>query len=213
MSALNRSGGTEATSRFIHGAIYHSLFDRPLAEARRVVVDLIPEKSTVLDIASGTGEFCFELRGRKNCRVVGVDLSAQMIDFARKRNRYEDVSFVQRDGTDLAGVEPSTFDYATIMFLLHEVQREKQIQILSEALRIAPRVIIVDSQVPLPRNAHGIALRIVEAIGGRDHYRRFADYLAAGGIGGILTDSRVAATVEYRSVFWHNCREVLMLCR
>jgi len=200
-----------STSRFTHGAVYHALFDRPLAEARRLVVDLVPGGSTVLDIASGTGELCFELAARKNCRVVGVDLSRRMIEFAQKRNRFDTVRFVLGDGTDLAGLELGAFDYSTVLFLLHELPREKQVEVLNGALRIARKVIVVDSQVPLPMKLHGIALRVVEASGGPEHYRPFADYLTAGGIRGILTDSRVVASVAQRSVFWHGCREMVVL--
>jgi hypothetical protein len=96
---------------------------------------------------------------------------------------------------------------------LHEVPRENQIAVLNEALRVAQRVVIVDSQAPLPRNPHGIALRIVEASGGLRHYRPFADYLAGGGIGGILADFRVRASVAKRFTFWHDCREIVLLDR
>ena len=127
----------EDKSRFTHGAVYHALFDRPLAEARRFVVDLVPEGSAVLDIACGTGELCFELAARKHCRVVGVDLSRRMIAFAQKRNRPDTVRFVHGDGTDLADLELGAFDYATVLFLLHEVPRETQVEVLNEALRVA----------------------------------------------------------------------------
>jgi len=202
---------TEDGSRFTHGAIYHALYDRPLAEARGRVVDLVPEGSAVLDVACGTGELCLELAARKNCRVVGVDLSCRMIEYARKRNRYDTVRFAHGDGTDLAGLEPGAFDYATVLFLLHELPRQKQVQVLHQALGIARKVVVVDSQVPLPRNLHGIALRVVEASGGMEHYRPFADYLAGGGIGGILADSGIRASVVQRSVFWHGCREIVVL--
>jgi SAM-dependent methyltransferase len=204
---------TEDASRFTHGAVYHALFDRPLAEARKQVVDLVSRESTVLDIACGTGEFCFELGAQKNCRVVGIDLSRRMIQFAQKRNRQNIVRFVHGDGTDLASFEPGMFDYATILFLLHEVPRQKQIAVLNEALRVAKKVVVVDSLVPLPKNLHGIALRVVEALGGPEHYRSFADYLVAGGIGGILADSHVEASVAQRSVFWHGCRQMVVLER
>jgi SAM-dependent methyltransferase len=200
-------------SRFIHGAVYHMLYDRPLAEARKVVVDFVPEGSSVLDLACGTGELCFELTTRKNCQVVGVDLSHRMIEFARRRNRGIRVRFEHGDATDLADFAPDTFDFATILFLLHEVPREKQIVVLNEALRVARKVVIVDSQVPLPRNLHGIALRAVEASGGPGHYRPFADYLAGGGIGGILADSRIRASLAQRFVFWHGCREMIVVER
>ena len=132
-------------SRFTYGAVYHTLYDRPLAEARKIVVDLVPEGSSVLDIACG------------------------------------------------------------------EVPRAEQIAVLNEALRVARKVVIVDSQVPLPRNIHGIALRVVEASGGPAQYRSFLDYLATGGIGGILDDSRVRASASQRCVFWHGCREMVVL--
>ena len=204
---------TPDKSRFMHGAVYHALFDRPLEEARKVVVNWVPEGCSVLDDACGTGELCFELAIAKNCRVVGIDLSRRMIEFARKRNSGGKVRFEHADGTDLAVFPPDAFDFSTVLFLLHEVPRENQITVLNEALRVAQKVVIVDSQVPLPRNPHGIAVRIVEALGGPRHYRPFADYLAGGGIGGILADSRVRASVAKRFTFWHGCREIVLLDR
>lgn len=203
----------QSKSRFIHGAVYHALYDRPLAEARRVVVDAVPPSSRILDIACGTGELCFELATRKGCEVLGIDLSPRMVDFARKRNRYAKVRFELGDGTDLVHLAADSFDIATILFLLHEIPRDQQVLVLNEALRLAPRAIVVDSRVPLPKNLHGLALRVVEACGGAGHYRRFAAYLAGGGIAGILADLRVRASVAERSVFWHDCREMVGLDR
>lgn len=202
---------TADTSRFTHGALYHALFDRPLAAARRLVVDLVPEGSTVLDMACGTGALCFELAARKNCRVVGVDLSLRMIEFARKCQQHDAVRFVHGDATNLDSLEPRTFDYATVLFLLHELARQEQVGVLNEALHVARKVVLVDSQVPLPRNLHGIALRVVEALGGPEHYHPFAAYLTGGGIEGILSESGIQASVTQRFVFWHGCRELVML--
>lgn len=202
---------TADASRFTHGAIYHVLFDRPLAAARRLIVDLVPEGSTVLDIACGTGALCFELATRRNCRVVGVDLSLRMIEFAGKHNQHEAVRFVYGDATDLDNLEPRTFDYATVLFLLHELPRQEQVKVLHEALCLARKVVVVDSHVPLPRNLHGIALRAVEASGGPQHYSSFAGYITGGGIEGILAELRVQTSVVQRFVFWHGCREMLVL--
>lgn len=203
----------QGKSRFIHGAVYHALYDRPLARARAVVVNTVPPSCRVLDIACGTGELCFELARCRDCQVVGVDSSPRMIAFARRRNRDARVRFEHADGTDLASLEPDSFDIATVLFLLHEIVRDQQILVLNEALRLSRKVIVVDSQTPLPRNLHGLALRIVEASGGAGHYHPFAAYLAAGGIGGILADSRVRASVAERAVFWHGCREMVVLDR
>lgn len=50
-------------SLYYYGAIYHRLFDPQLSEARQIVVDLIPEGSSVLDIACGTGLLCLLRNG------------------------------------------------------------------------------------------------------------------------------------------------------
>ena len=200
-----------ANGSIMHGAVYHALYDRPLASARRVVVDVVAEESTVLDIACGTGELCFELAERKGCRVLGIERSPQMIGFAQRRNTNKNVSFMLGDATDLIGVQPGAFDYATVMFLLHEIPLEDQVRALTEALRVAKKVIAVDSQVPLPWNFHGVALRLAEATAGPAHFRAFLNYLAAGGIETVLTYRRLADAVTRRSVFWHDCRKMVVL--
>jgi len=48
-------------SLFYYGALYHRVIDGKLKEARRGVVQVVPEGTSVLDIGCGTGELCFEL--------------------------------------------------------------------------------------------------------------------------------------------------------
>jgi ubiquinone/menaquinone biosynthesis C-methylase UbiE len=201
------------TGHITYGRLYHTLYDRFQAEARAVVAGIVPAGSSVLDMACGTGELCFELAASKRCRVMGLDMSCKMIEFARKRNRCRQVHFVHGDGANLAFLEDDTFDYAAIMFLLHEVHRSKRTAVLSEALRVAPKAIVVDAWVPLPHNLPGLAWRTVELSFGLRHYRVFSDYLSAGGLDGILADPHIHGLVALRRVFWHGCREVVVLER
>lgn len=198
-------------SLFYYGPIYHRLFDPQLAEAREVIVGLINEGSSVLDIACGTGQLCFALRDQKHCHVVGLDLSLRMLEFARNANPFQDVTFVHEDATDLRAFENHSFDYATMLVLVHELPRPQQVRVLKEALRVARKVIIVDSVAPLPKNAGGIGVRFVEATFGRDHHGNFKAFLANGGIRGILQEYGLPINVEYSSVFWRNCREVVVI--
>lgn len=198
-------------SLFFYGRIYHKHLDPHQAEAREVITGFIPEGSSVLDIACGTGQLCFALRSLKQCRVVGIDLSLRMLQFAEKTNRYDNVKFVHQDATDLVGFEDHTFDYAIVLLLMHELSNEKQVRVLSEALRVADKAIIVDTSVPLPKNARGLGVRFVEATFGRDHHGHFRDFLASGGIMGILENSGLSITVMHRSMFWYNCREFVMV--
>jgi len=200
-------------SLFFYGGIYHKLLDPHQAEAREVITGLIAEGSSVLDIACGTGQLCFALRAKKQCRAVGIDLSLRMLQFAEKSNRYDNVKFVHQDATDLSDFGDHTFDYAIVLLLMHELPRAKQLRVLSEALRVADKTILVDASVPLPKNPSGLGVRFVEATFGRDHHGYFRNFLATGGIMVLLENSGLPFTIAHRSVFWRNCREVLMVSR
>ncbi len=194
-----------------YGPIYHRLFDPQLTEARQVAVGLIPEGSSVLDVGCGTGLLCFELREKKNCRVIGLDLSLRMLEFARKINPFPDVAFIHGDATDLSSYSDGSFDYSTLLMLVHELPGPERTKVLNEALRVASRALIIDSAAPLPKNVEGIGIRIVEATFGRDHNPPFRDFLRAGGICGLLKESAPGSNVEHRSIFWRNCREVVVV--
>jgi ubiquinone/menaquinone biosynthesis C-methylase UbiE len=198
-------------SLFFYGKIYHRLFDPQLAEATEVAVDLIPEGASVLDIGCGTGQLCFALRGRTGCKVVGLDLSLAMLEFARTTSPHSDLTFVHGDANDLAEFADQSFDYATLLMLIHELPRPQQLRVLGEALRVARRAIIIDAVAPLPRNAGGLGIRVVEATFGHDHHRHFKAFLAGGGIRGVVEASGAPMTVEHSSVFWRNCREAIVV--
>jgi ubiquinone/menaquinone biosynthesis C-methylase UbiE len=194
-------------SLFYYGAIYHAIFDPELAEARSTTIDFIPQGSSVLDIACGTGLLSRALREEKHCRVVGIDLSLRMLEFARKSTPYPDVTFMHADATDLCAFQDQSFDYATMLVVMHELDHVAQCRVLREALRVASKGIIVDAISPLPRNVFGIGIRTVEATVGHGHNSNFKAFLAAGGIQGILKAAGEPVRMESSSVFWHRCRE------
>ena len=198
-------------SLFFYGSFFHKYLDPQLAENRKVVIDFIPEGTSVLDIACGTGQLCFELKKFKSCRVVGIDISKRMLDFAIKTYSHTEITFVHEDATDLGNFGDKTFDFATMLMMMHELQRPQQIAVIKEALRVAQHGILVDSVVPLPKNAGGIGYRIVESTVGHDHYGNFKSYLANGGIRGILQESGLPIKIEYSSVFWRKCREMVVV--
>ncbi len=198
-------------SLYYYGPLYHRLFDPQLAEARQVAVDLIAEGSSVLEIACGTGQLCFALREQKQCRVVGLDLSQRMLEFARKSNPFQDLMFVHKDATDLTEYGDNSFDYVTMLMFIHELNKSQQALVLKEALRVARKAILIDSAVPLPNNPGGLGIRFVEATFGYDHHQNFKDFLATGGLRGALEVSGLPISVDHSSVFWRDSREVLMV--
>jgi len=211
MSESERNTGGFEGRRFYHGGFYHAFIDRYQREARDLVVSLVPRGSSVLDIACGTGELCFELAARKQCRVVGVDLSRKMIEFARSRNRYEPVEFLEGDATHLGSLGQGAFDFASMLFLLHELPRRERPRALDGAQRVARRVVVIDARARLPLNLFSMAWRAVEISSGLADYRLFTDFIEAGGIDAVLAGSALDPAVVQRSVFWHGCREMVML--
>jgi hypothetical protein len=98
-----------------------------------------------------------------------------------------------------------------MLLLMHELPGPQQICVLKEALRVASKVIIIDAVSPLPRNAGGIGIRLVERTFGHDHNPNFKSFLATGGIRSILKESGLPVKVEHSSVFWCNCREIIVV--
>ncbi len=200
-------------SLFYYGSAFHRMFDPPLSEGWRVAANLIADGSSVLDIACGTGAFCSVLVEKRHCRVVGVDLSLKMLEFARKMNSSPDAAFYHADATDLSTFADISFDYSTILNLLHEVTSEQRAAILKESLRLAPKSIIADWTSPLPPNFMGFATSTVEATFGHDHNRNFREFQASGGLNGMLKELSLPIKVEYRCTFNRNCREALLVSR
>jgi len=198
-------------SLFYYGSIYHRLFDPQIAETRQVTVDYINEKSSVLDIACGTGQLCFALREQKQCHVVGLDLSIRMLEFARKCDPLQNITFIHGDATNLESFSDHSFDYATMLMLMHELPGTQQVCVLKEALRVASNCIIIDAVTPLPKNAEGIGIRIVERTFGHNHNANFKTFLATGGIRRILEESGLPIKTEHSSLFCRNCREIIVI--
>lgn len=100
-----------------------------------------------------------------------------------------------------------------MLVLMHELTQENRNLVLSEALRVARKVIIVDSKSPLPRNFLELGIRIVEATFGHDHNSNFKNFLKNSGINGVLQHSMKPLTIEAQSVFENNCREIVTISR
>ncbi len=174
-------------SLFFYGRPYHLAIDRMLRVTRQLVLDRVPGGSTVLDVACGTGELALALRGEKNCRVMGIDLSRRMIDYARKRNPYDEVRFQEADAVEgLNNFEECSFDVAVMCQLLHEVTADMEVAILRAATRVARRTMVLDYGSPLVLLGPGLVPRLIEGTIGRDHHENFRAYVASGGLPAVV---------------------------
>jgi SAM-dependent methyltransferase len=67
------------------GRLANALFRRVVVERFRLICNLAPYRGhwTVLDVGCGPGRYVVELARRGASRVVGIDVSAQMVELAR----------------------------------------------------------------------------------------------------------------------------------
>lgn len=108
-------------------AVYHHYYEKPAIRAE------LPEMEglSVISIGCGTGVDTHYLKENDADRVVGVDISAGMIDVAK--NTYNDIEFYVMDMEQL-NFEDKTFDLAYSSLAMHYVSDWKTA--LSEAQRV-----------------------------------------------------------------------------
>jgi ubiquinone/menaquinone biosynthesis C-methylase UbiE len=175
-------------------ALFYSVtIDRALAGIRTRVPDFCGMKAgdRVLDVCCGTGAqaFCYARRGIISW---GIDLNSGMIEFAERRRRklgLSSASFQRASATHLP-FRDACFDHASISMGLHEKKGTSGDRIVSEMRRVVKKdgtLAIVDYRVPYPMDRYGRAIRLLEQMAGRDHYRCFREFISNGGLSSLLS--------------------------
>lgn len=176
---------------------YETLVDPLLRDLRKFTPEFSGMKAgdRVIDVCCGTGAQVLEY-GRRGIIATGIDSSPDMLQTAarnRMRQGAANVSFQLADATNLPFPD-GYFNYATVCFGLHDKEKPIRYQIISEMKRTVKQdgaLILIDFQVPLPRNAWAVFARGIEFLAGGAHYRGFKDYLANGGLQDILKNHRL----------------------
>lgn len=92
-------------------------------ERQRVIEFVRPEGKTILDLCTGKGRFAIELARAGAVKVVGVDISQEMLEIARARAEAEGVGHIvefKRGKADKIGEADASFDAAVcIQALMH----------------------------------------------------------------------------------------------
>jgi SAM-dependent methyltransferase len=148
------------------------------------IKDLIEPDSRIIDVGCGTGRLEFALA--EKCKsVLGIDLSKRNIDKAQltlSKQPEKKVSFQHTNVSEIDNDGQLHFDFAILTYVIHEVNEEERIDLLSDIARIADKIIVGDYLVPRPDNIGSYFSEAVEFIAGREHYRNFKSYISDGGI-------------------------------
>jgi len=174
---------------------YETLVDPLLRDLRKFTPEFSGMRAgdKVVDVCCGTGAQVLEY-GRRGIVATGIDISPSMLKIATRsmrRQKAMNVSFQLADATNLP-FPNGYFDYASISLGLHDKEKPIRYQIISEMKRIIKQdgaLILIDFQVPLPRNVWGVLARAIEFLAGGSHYQGFKDYLANGGLEDILKNN------------------------
>lgn len=166
------------------GFAYQLLIDPILSRLHVPILENIESQHRVLDIACGTGSLSCAI-AEKAYSVTGIDISEEMIVTAlrsARRKNLTNITFEVHDASSLSHYRDNEFDIAITSMAVHQFDAELAMKIVSEMKRIAPVVIIVDYNSPMPEGfARNIAVGI-ERIAGGEHYRNFRIYMNNGGI-------------------------------
>jgi ubiquinone/menaquinone biosynthesis C-methylase UbiE len=171
---------------------YETLVDPLLKDIRKYTPEFSGMRAgeKAIDVCCGTGAQVLEY-GRRGIVATGIDISPSMLKIATRNMRRQkavNISFQLADATNLP-FSDGYFDYASISLGLHDKEKPIRYQIISEMKRVVKQdgaLILIDFQVPLPRNVWAVSARAIEFLAGRSHYQGFRDYLANGGLEDIL---------------------------
>ena len=192
---------TENKNHWYDGWFYDRIIAPNQDELFAQIKELIAPQSTVIDIGCGTGRLAFAL-GDHCALVVGIDLSKCNISRAHlilQRTPNERISFQHSNVTDARNWSDKPFDYAILTYVIHEVNKEERIKLLNDASQIADQIIIGDYLFPRPSGLSGFMSKTIEYLAGREHYRNYKTYMAAGGIHHLARESGLRIITEVKS--------------
>jgi SAM-dependent methyltransferase len=172
-----------------YDGLFYDLLIAPNQDRAFVHVrDLIADGSTLLDVGCGTGRQVFQLADKCD-RIDGIDPSVRNISVARRKlaaKPTNGVRFHHADALAYLAEKDLRFDYATLSYVIHEIEERERNRLLQTLSSVARNLIIVDYLVPQPRGHWRMLNEAVEFMAGSDHYRNFKSFVAGDGLTGLL---------------------------
>ncbi|TVQ44504.1 MAG: class I SAM-dependent methyltransferase [Saprospirales bacterium] len=113
------------------------------------------EQKKVLEIGCGPGGNLIEISNLNPSKLIGVDISSEMVDLAR-RNLPENIKVLKTNGTKLA-FQDKSFDVAfTATVLQHNTNEKKLLELISEICRVSSERVFLFERIE--KNVHGSEL-------------------------------------------------------
>ena len=173
-------------------AVYDRLIEPMQAGVRRVALEVVPPHPTwqVLDVGCGTGTGMVHYV-EAGCTVVGVDVSASMLEKARARLGDRAELHLTEDG--ILPFDRASFDLITTSMVLHEVPADARTALVTEMVRVAKldsRLLFIDFRFGSLRGWKGPTFRalstVIERFSG--HYSGYRSFEVSGGVPSVVSE-------------------------
>lgn len=133
-------------------------------------------------------------------KTVGVDLSIRNINLAnqlKKKRNITNIEFIHANALRLNEILNDKYDYATISYVLHEINISLRTELLNELKKIAGYIIIADYLIPQPKNRRGLLNYTAEFLAGPDHFKNFLSFKRSNGLVKIIRDTQLKIIEEH----------------
>jgi len=191
----------ENRSQWHDGWFYYHFVSPNLKVLYKKIAYLIPENSSVIDIASGIGYLGLSHYDRFS-RYTGVDLSAKSIKYAKKMASHKNITnmnFLHLNALKLAESIDEQYDYAVVCLALHEMPESIRLAVIDNMAKVAKNLILVDYSQPLPNNSYSLVVYLSEFFAGIEHFSNFLNYRKNGGLKQLIDASNVTILNEQKS--------------
>jgi len=167
---------------------YDTIFEPLNSGLRQIGFKMHPVDAgtNVLDIGCGTGAH-LKLYQDQKCKVAGIDLSEAMLKAARQKLG-ESADLQLCDATRM-NFPDNRFDLIVCCTVLHEMQQEVRLQVLSEARRILKedgRLLLIDFHPGPLKIFKGyftkIIITVAELAAGSVHFGNYRNFMKQGGL-------------------------------
>lgn len=161
---------------FARWAPIYDGFEIILAGVRKEMLQEIdPSNKSVLDIATGTGSLAIAL-STKAKKVIGIDLSQEMLNVAKKKSKNSNLSFLQMDASKM-DFQDQEFDIVTISLGLHDMPLEVRSAVLEEAKRVLKKdgkIYVLEHDLPQNKLLAWCSLNFTNSFESK-YYREFVN--------------------------------------
>jgi len=192
---------SENRSQWHDGWFYYYFISPNLKVLYKKIANLIPQGSSVIDIASGVSYLGLSHYDRF-LHYTGVDLSFRSIKYAEKiakKRNIGNMDFLHLNALKLSASINKKYDYSVVCLALHEMPESIRLGVIDNMARVSNNLILVDYSQPLPNNSYSLVVYLSEFFAGVEHFQNFLNYRKNGGLKELVDKSNLEVINEQKS--------------